>query len=70
MMLRKYRDEVMSESLLGRLFIKVYYAVSPILVKYLHDFKWFKKINRNILDRISIKLESKGFSVDSYRDKK
>ena len=70
MMLRKYRDEVMSESVLGRLFIKVYYAVSPILVKYLHDFKWFKKINRNILDRISIKLESKGFSVDSYRDKK
>ena len=70
MMLRKYRDEVMSESVLGRLFIKVYYAVSPILVKYLHDFKWFKNINRNILDRISIKLESKGFSVDSYRDKK
>jgi hypothetical protein len=69
-MLRKYRDEVMSESVLGRLFIKVYYAVSPILVKYLHDFKWFKKVNRNILDRISIKLESKGFSVDSYRDKK
>ena len=70
MMLRKYRDDVLNESLIGRMFIKVYYFISPILVKYFHDFKWFKKINRNILDKISINLERKGFSVNYYRDKK
>ena len=31
--LRKFRDEVLSKSFLGRVFIKVYYKTSPIMVR-------------------------------------
>ena len=33
--LREYRDQVLSKYIFGRLFIKIYYGTSPYLVKYL-----------------------------------
>lgn len=43
--LRKFRDEVLASTLLGRLFIKIYYFISP---KIVHLLKGKKGINRFI----------------------
>jgi hypothetical protein len=55
--LRNYRDTKLSKSLLGKLFIKTYYTISPTVVKYLGDNKLFKKINKKILDKIITKIK-------------
>lgn len=49
--LRRFRDEILHNSLLGRIFIKLYYAVSPKLVKHLqHSYKVNIYI-KNLLDK-------------------
>ena len=50
--LRKYRDEVMMPSYLGRIFVKVYYFVSPILVFFLKNHKTTNMYIRKILDKL------------------
>ena len=48
--LRKFRDEILERSLIGRLFISIYYIFSPRLVMHL---QYKHKINimiKNILD--------------------
>ena len=67
--LRRYRDEKLSESFLGRAFIKVYYAVSPTLVKWFGNTSWFKTLFRNHLDRKVEALKAQGFSDTPYIDK-
>lgn len=42
--LRRYRDIVLSSTWYGRLFIKCYYRISPIVVKWFGDKKWFISI--------------------------
>ena len=59
MVLRKFRDDVLKKSQAGRLFIKIYYALSP---KMAEKFKNYKVINQKIkmiLDQIVIKLKEK-----------
>ncbi len=58
--LRRYRDDTLAKSTLGRVFIRVYYAISPTLVRIFGKFKWFKNFWKNILDRKIIKLKEKG----------
>ena len=48
--LRRYRDFTLDETWYGRVFIKVYYAISPIFVKYFGDTSYFECI---------LKVESK-----------
>jgi len=48
--LRKYRDDKLSTNVVGRAFIKIYYAVSPHLVKILNNQKITNKVIRYILD--------------------
>lgn len=49
--LRRFRDDRLSKSALGRLFIRVYYRVSPSLAKHLPYDSPISRFLRGILDR-------------------
>ena len=66
--LRRYRDYYLKEHLFGRLFIKVYYAVSPTIVRWFGKTKWFNHIFKNYLDRKVKKLIDNGYSTEKYYD--
>jgi len=68
--LRRYRDDTLGTSWYGRLFVRVYYAVSPALVKWFGKTKWFKRLWRGKLDRMVAKLQSRGVESTPYNDKK
>lgn len=65
--LRRYRDEKLSSTFFGRAFIKVYYAVSPTVVRLFGRFGWFNRFWRHILDRIVSKLRP-SFPSSEYKD--
>ena len=66
--LRRYRDQVLRNTWLGRAFIKAYYATSPTLVKWFGDKEPFRAFNRKILDRWVRNLNEKGFDNYPYED--
>ena len=66
--LRRYRDYYLKAHLFGRLFIHIYYFVSPILVKLFGKTKAFKNIFKPYLDRKVEKLIEKGYSATPYND--
>lgn len=66
--LRRYRDSVLSKTSFGVLFIHLYYAISPTLVKLLGNKNWFKKICLRILDRKVKKLNKSGLEDTPYTD--
>lgn len=66
--LRRYRDDVLSESIYGRLFIKLYYAISPTLVKWFGKAKWFRRICKAPLDKLVSSLNAKGINGTAYKD--
>jgi ribosomal protein L37AE/L43A len=68
--LRRYRDNFLAKSLCGRLFIHVYYAISPILVCFFGNLEWFKKFWKKRLDRMVERLNAEGVDNTPYRDKK
>ncbi len=51
MVLRSYRDNVLMKSLLGRTFVRFYYATSPHLVKILSGHKRINAAIRSLLDK-------------------
>ncbi|MDR3222958.1 MAG: hypothetical protein LBT66_04375 [Methanobrevibacter sp.] len=55
--LRKFRDQKLKKTLIGRSFIKIYYAISPTIVKHFGNRKIFKHIIKRILDKIIVKLQ-------------
>lgn len=67
--LRRYRDNVLFKSWYGRRFIKLYYSVSPILVRKFGDRKWFNSVFKRCLDSIVRQLQDKGVKCDYYQDK-
>lgn len=67
--LRRYRDLSLNSVWYGRRFIKLYYAISPYLVEKFGDRVWFKRICKNILDKIIVRLDEKGFSQEPYIDR-
>ena len=67
--LRRYRDNILSSTWYGRLFIRTYYAISPTIVKCFGNRKWFKKLWRGRLDRMVAKLNAKGIENTPYQDK-
>lgn len=68
--LRRFRDDILSTKWYGKAFIRVYYAVSPILVKMFGHTDWFKKMWRGTLDNIVANLNSKGVKNSPYDDRK
>lgn len=68
--LRRYRDYDLSATWYGRMFVKLYYLISPKLVKYLGHTKWFKTFWKAKLDRFISVLHERGFESTPYDDKK
>ena len=66
--LRRYRDYCLKNKWYGRIFIKMYYRISPMLVKYFGKADWFAKLFQPILDKKVHNLSRKGFSHLPYED--
>ena len=67
--LRRFRDDVLAETWYGRLFIRLYYAVSPTAVKLFGDSEWFRSFFRERLDRMISDLQADGFESTPYQDR-
>ncbi len=67
--LRRFRDDTLGSTWYGRTFIRVYYAISPTLVKWFGKTKWFKKIWKGKLDKMVVKLQAEGVENTPYDDK-
>lgn len=67
--LRRFRDYCLDKTWYGRLFIKCYYAISPIIVKWFGDNQWFKNLWKPVLNRMVSKLQENGYKSTAYRDK-
>lgn len=57
LVLRKFRDETLSNSNLGRAFIKVYYLLSPPLAKWIGRINWISLLVKKVLDRVVERLD-------------
>lgn len=67
--LRRYRDYELDKTFVGRCFIHIYYSISPKLVKWFGNRKWFKKIWKIRLDKMVHNLKQRGFKDTKYKDK-
>ncbi len=67
--LRRFRDEVLLPMYCGRLFVKTYYAASPILLKHFGNNNIFKTFCITVLDLFIKHLKIKGSSDKPYDDK-
>lgn len=65
--LRRWRDDTLSGSAMGRGFIRAYYATSPHLVRAFGRQKWFTTPSRAVLDRLVRRLKSSGISDTPFR---
>ncbi|MCL2410313.1 MAG: sel1 repeat family protein [Treponema sp.] len=50
--LRHFRDNTLIQSFFGRLFVQVYYALSPVIVKHIGHKKGFRTVLKPLLDKI------------------
>ncbi len=66
--LRRYRDTTLSKTWYGRMFIHLYYAVSPICVKLFGQKSWFQSLCRKRLDIVVDKLQADGYENLPYFD--
>lgn len=67
--LRRYRDDMLAKTWHGRLFIYLYYAISPTIVKLFGDTMWFKNMWRGKLDKKVKQLQNAGVENTPYNDK-
>lgn len=66
--LRRYRDQYLARSLCGRLFIKLYYLISPPLVKIFGNSRLFQIFWRKKLNKLISKLQKSGIESTPYED--
>ncbi len=66
--LRRFRDRFLKKSLFGRLFIRLYYAVSPALVRRFGGKEKIRRWCRKGLDRLVQFLQARGYESGYYRD--
>ena len=66
--LRRYRDFALAETSFGRAFIRLYYAISPTLVRRFGNTAWFRKLWKSRLDRMVKSLQKKGYASTPYND--
>ena len=67
--LRRFRDNVLAETWYGRLFIRLYYAISPTAVKLFGDTQIFQDFFRARLDTLVSELQADGVESTPYEDK-
>ncbi|MBP1044415.1 hypothetical protein I6N95_25740 [Vagococcus sp. BWB3-3] len=66
--LRRFRDETLNKSVVGRLFIKFYYLVSPKIIRVFGENKIFNGFCKLILDKFVKRLQLIGVSSTEYED--
>lgn len=66
--LRRYRDEKLMKSAFGRLFVKIYYALAPTVVKLFGKRAAFNAFWKKRLDKKVEKLNADGYSDEPYFD--
>lgn len=66
--LRRFRDFRLAKCWYGKIFIKIYYAISPILVEYLGEKHWFRQFWKRRLDILIADLKADGFEDTPYCD--
>lgn len=67
--LRRFRDYTLAETWYGRTFIRMYYAISPTLVKWFGNTEWFKNMWRRVLDCMVRSLNENGVEDTPYNDR-
>ena len=67
--LRRYRDNTLAKNCFGRSFIKVYYVLSPTLVKWFGNTKLFRNFWKSHLDKMVTALQERGVEDTLYHDK-
>ena len=67
--LRRFRDQRLAETAFGRAFIRLYYAVSPTVVRWFGKTAAFNRFFRKRLDRLVVWLQREGMESTPYRDK-
>ncbi len=67
--LRRFRDNILANNIFGRIFINVYYTLSPTIVKRFGKKNGFVHICKLVLDKMVSKLQTKGFNNTPYSDK-
>ena len=67
--LRRFRDLYLAGSRGGRILIKLYYLISPTIVRYLGKGELFRHWGRGILDRFVRQLNRQGVSSKPYVDR-
>ena len=66
--LRRFRDYSLASTKLGRLFITIYYAISPTLVRWFGKKSFAKKVWRFFTDKLVQHLQKKGVKDTPYKD--
>jgi ankyrin repeat protein len=66
--LRRYRDCALANNIFGSIFISIYYAISPIMVKLFGKTGWFTRFCRNGLDKLVNRLQRRGYIDTPYSD--
>lgn len=66
--LRRYRDTILRTTWYGRSFIRLYYAISPSLVKRFGQLDWFKAAWKKLLDKIVKNIHANGINDTPYVD--
>ena len=67
--LRRFRDNTLDSTLYGRIFIKFYYVVSPVLVNLFGNKGWFRTFWKNALDNMVKSLNNHGVEDTPYSDR-
>lgn len=67
--LRRWRDTYLASSTIGRRFIRLYYSVSPGVVRTVGHHPWFTGIVRRPLNRFVDRLRASGYSSLPYSDR-
>ena len=66
--LRRFRDNALAKTWYGRACIRIYYAISPKLVKLWGHNARFQIFWRARLDKLVGKLQRKGYASSPYED--
>lgn len=66
--LRRYRDCFLAQTRCGRLFIKLYYFISPKVLCLVGNDVWFQNLCKKRLDHFVKRLQDKGYENTPYND--
>ena len=67
--LRRFRDNILANTYLGRCFIRLYYAVSPTVVRWFGHSFWFHALWLPWLETLVQYLQEHGIENTPYQDK-